>query len=117
MISLRIFEQEVSTFVAEGEFIFRQGEHGDTMYVIQEGELEVIVNDTVIETLGKGDLFGEMALIDEQERSASLRAKTGARLVEINVPQFENLVHKTPYFALDVMRLLAQRLRATNKKV
>jgi len=50
-----------------GDIIFRQGDQADNMYVVQEGEVEILVNDRVIETAREGYLFGEMALIDKKE--------------------------------------------------
>ena len=65
--------------------------------------------------LAANDIFGEMALIDNQPRSATAVAVTDVELVPVSEKQFLFLVGQTPYFALKVMRVLAQRLRATNK--
>lgn len=65
----------------------------------------------VVETLSAGGLFGEMALIDGSPRSATVRAKTLCELAPINEKNFLFLVHETPFFAIAVMRTLADRLR------
>jgi CRP-like cAMP-binding protein len=65
--------------------------------------------------LSTNHIFGEMALIDDAPRSATAVAKTDVELVPISEKQFLFLVSQTPFFALKVMRVLARRLRATNK--
>ncbi|MGK2923604.1 MAG: cyclic nucleotide-binding domain-containing protein [Methyloceanibacter sp.] len=96
---------------ASGEVIFAEGGEGDFMYVVRSGEVEIERNGKVIETLSAGGIFGEMALIDGSSRSATARAKTDAELAPINEKSFMFLVHETPFFAIAVMRTLAERLR------
>lgn len=96
---------------ASGQTIFSEGEPGDVMYVIAEGELEVRARDRVIETIGAGQLIGEMALIDAQPRSATVIARTDCALIPVDSRRFLRLVQHTPYFALQVMQVLADRLR------
>ncbi len=94
-----------------GQHIFTVGQAGDTMYVIKEGEVELVINGKVVDTLGPGGIFGEMALIDKRPRSATAVAKTDCKLVSINEQRFRHLVQQTPHFAIQVMRAMAQRLR------
>jgi CRP/FNR family cyclic AMP-dependent transcriptional regulator len=94
-----------------GQEIFAEGQPGDLMYVVKEGEVDVIVHGKVVETVGSGGIFGEMALIDRIPRSATAVAKTDCQLVPINEARFQFLVQQTPYFAIEVMRVLAHRLR------
>lgn len=94
-----------------GDIIFRQGDQADNMYVVQDGEVEILVNDRVVETAREGHLFGEMALIDKKERSATVRAKTECRVVPIDKKRFTYLVQETPFFALHVMKIMANRIR------
>ena len=100
-----------------GEVIFEEGQDGDRMYVVRHGEVEILRGDKVVETISGGGMFGEMALIDGSKRSATARAKTECELVPVDEKTFVFLVHETPYFALDVMRLLADRLRAMNELI
>jgi CRP/FNR family cyclic AMP-dependent transcriptional regulator len=81
------------------------------MYVVKEGEVEVIVNGKVVDTIGPGGILGEMALIDKQPRSATATAKTDCKLVSVDEQRFQRLVQQTPHFAIQVMRVMAQRLR------
>src|SRR5262245_38645150 len=97
-----------------GQRIFMQGEPGDFMYVVKEGEVDILVHDRVVETVGPGGILGEMALIDTKARSATAVAKTDCQLVPIDEKRFTFLVQQTPYFSLYVMRVLAGRLRQTD---
>ena len=104
------YEKNVEYYVA-GDVIFTAGDDGHHMYVIQDGEVEVVVGDQVIDTVGPGGVFGEMALIDRSPRSATVRAKSDCRVVPIDETKFMNHVHRTPFFARQVMRIMNQRLR------
>jgi CRP-like cAMP-binding protein len=97
-----------------GQVIFTAGEVGEVMYVVKDGEVNIMVHDQVIETVGPGGIVGEMALIDTQARSATVMAKTDCQLVSIDEKRFAFLVQQTPYFSLYVMRVLAERLRRMN---
>ncbi|HLI98083.1 MAG TPA: cyclic nucleotide-binding domain-containing protein, partial [Bradyrhizobium sp.] len=79
------------------------------------GEVRVQIGNRTVRELGADDIFGEMALIDSEPRSATVTAITDVELVPVSEKQFLFLVSQTPFFALKVMRVLAQRLRATNK--
>jgi CRP-like cAMP-binding protein len=81
------------------------------MYVIKEGEVDILVNDKVIETVGPGGIVGETALIDTHPRSATVVAKTDCQLVPIDEKRFTFLIQQTPYFSLQVMRVLVERVR------
>jgi CRP/FNR family transcriptional regulator, cyclic AMP receptor protein len=96
--------------------IFSEGTPGDVMYVVLEGEVELLVRDEVLDTAGPGDLIGEMALIDAKSRSATARVKSDCRLAPVDERSFLFLVHEHPLFALDVMRVLAERLRRMNAR-
>lgn len=100
---------------AAGDVIFGEGDKGDAMYVVRTGEITVERDGRVMETLGAGDIFGEMALIDGAPRSATARAKTDCEVAPINEKTFLFLVHETPFFAIAVMRTLAGRLRHMNQ--
>jgi len=97
--------------LAPGEVVVAEGDKGEHMYVVRSGEIEIERNGQVIETLSGGGIFGEMALIDGSPRSATARAKTDAEVAPINEKSFLFLVHETPFFAIAVMRTLAERLR------
>jgi len=94
-----------------GDTVFKEGESGDQMYVVLEGEVDIIVHDKVVETVGVDNFLGEMALIDERPRSATAVARTDCKLASINQNRFKFLVQQTPHFALHLMQGMAQRLR------
>ena len=98
-----------------GSVIFREGEAADQLFVIKSGEVRIQIGNRTITELSAGDIFGEMALIDNEPRSATAVAMTDVELVPVSEKQFLFLVSQTPYFALKVMRVLARRLRATTR--
>ena len=101
--------------IKAGSVIFRQGEAADQLFVIKGGEVRIQIGNRTITELSAGDIFGEMALIDNEPRSATAVAMTDVELVPVSEKQFLFLVSQTPYFALKVMRVLARRLRATTR--
>ena len=111
-VTLELFrnETEGQSFSA-GHTIFSKGDPGDAMYVVLEGEVELRINGSVVETLGPGEPFGEMALIDRSPRMATVVAKTPCKLVAIPERRFLFMVQQTPYFSLQIMKVMAERLR------
>jgi CRP-like cAMP-binding protein len=97
-----------------GEVIFKEGDPGAEFFVIQSGTVDIQLGNRSLGTLGDHDIFGEMALIDPAPRSATAIAKTDVKVVPVGEKQFLFLVSRTPHFALNVMRILARRLRAQN---
>jgi len=100
-----------------GEVIFNQGDAAAEFFVIQSGKVEIRLGNRLLSRLGEHDIFGEMALIDPAPRSASAVAATDVKVVPVGEKQFLFLVSRTPHFALNVMRVLAQRLRATSSAI
>jgi CRP/FNR family transcriptional regulator, cyclic AMP receptor protein len=98
-----------------GSVIFREGDEARELFVIKSGQVRIQIGNRTVTELGADSIFGEMALIDNEPRSATAIAATDVELVAVSEKQFLFLVSQTPYFALKVMRVLAQRLRATNK--
>jgi CRP/FNR family transcriptional regulator, cyclic AMP receptor protein len=102
--------------VGSGHSLFREGEAGDTMFVVIEGAVEVSRDGQVIETIGAGEIIGELALIDTGPRSASATTATPSRLVCVGKEEFTFLVQEHPTFALQVMTVMAERLRRANTR-
>ena len=98
-----------------GSVIFREGDEAQELFVIKSGQVRIQIGNRTVTELGQESIFGEMALIDSEPRSATATAITDVELVPVSEKQFLFLVSQTPYFALKVMRVLAQRLRVTNK--
>ena len=111
---INIFKRETNVvIVSEGQTLMRRGDAADYMYVVQEGELEArLVDGTVVETIGPGGIVGEMALVDGAPRTADIVATKESRLVPLDEQAFMNHVHRTPFFALQVLRITVERLRS-----
>ncbi len=99
--------------VPAGEWLFRQGEPGDTMYVVRVGRLEVVdeAAGAVIRELGRGDALGELALLTGSPRSASVRATRASDLLAVERSDFEEVLHGSPALSLALNRVLAGQLR------
>jgi CRP/FNR family transcriptional regulator, cyclic AMP receptor protein len=104
-------------YLKPGETIFKEGEPAKELYIIQSGKVEIQVGNRLLDTLEANDIFGEMALIDGAPRSATATAKTDVALVPMSRKEFLSLVTKAPTFALDVMGMLARRLRTANRAI
>jgi CRP-like cAMP-binding protein len=118
MITIEIFRNEADTLTfPAGTAIFNEGDTGHTMYVVVEGEVDLLVKGKLVESLGPGGVLGEMALLDNVPRSAGAIAKTACKLVEINEKRFKFLVQQTPNFALQLMRVVADRLRRMDNRL
>jgi CRP-like cAMP-binding protein len=103
--------------VAAGETIILEGGAANEMFLVRKGRAEIRVKDMPIEEVGPGGIFGEMALIDQSPRSATVVAAEDTEIVPINERLFVILVQDAPYFALDVMRTLVARIRAMNQRM
>ncbi len=100
-----------------GSVIMREGEPATHMFYLHKGTATVTAHDQAVEDVAAGGIFGEMAMIDNAPRSATVTAKTDCDVVEVDERLFLLLVHQTPFFSLDVMRTLVSRLRAMNERL
>jgi CRP/FNR family cyclic AMP-dependent transcriptional regulator len=100
-----------------GSEIIGLGTPSSQMYLVKRGTAEIRVGGQAVEEVGPGGIFGEMGLIDRAPRSASVVAKEDCEVIPIDERLFVILVQDAPYFALDVMRVLVERLRAMNKQL
>ena len=103
--------------VSAGTVLFRRGDQAQEMYVVLDGEIEVSAEGTQLGTARRGESLGEMALIDNVSRSATAVAKTDARVVPIDRRRFMFMVAETPNFALQLLSIMAERLRADNDRL
>jgi len=97
--------------VPAGATIFHEGDRGTVMFGVISGAVDIFTGNVILEVVGPGMVFGEMALIDEDVRSASASARTDCRLVQIDLAAFERLVANNPEFARLLMKVMARRLR------
>ncbi|WP_165372184.1 cyclic nucleotide-binding domain-containing protein [Emticicia agri] len=101
----------------EGQEIFQKGAIGNCMYVIYSGEIGIVDHDVVFATFGKGDIFGELALLDSEPRSATALVKSDALLFRIDQDDFYDLMEERDELLRSVLRILCQRIRAQNDKL
>jgi len=115
MTQINVFRNATDTEPLEsGAVLFRKGEPGDVMFAVAEGQIELSVDGHVVEDVGPGGILGELALIDASPRSATAIAVAPSRVVRVDQAHFRYLVQEHPTFALQVMRVLAERIRRAN---
>jgi len=100
-----------------GKVVFREGDPGDTVYVVLDGKVDLRVNGRLVETVGPGGVLGEMALIEQAPRVASATTRTACDLLPISEARFMSMIQQTPHFALQIMKVMASRLRRMNLRL
>ena len=112
MTQFTVFNNEPNVLhVPAGQTIFTEGEAGDFMYAVLEGEVDIVHQGRQLSTVAAGGVFGEMALIDQQPRAASALAKTDCRVAAVDDKRLTRVISQNPHFALQLMRLLVERVR------
>jgi len=111
----------LGTAYHDGEPIVRQGEMGDSMFVIQQGTVEVLREEGGrtfrLTLLGPGDLFGEMALCEKECRSATVRAVGDARVLTVDKRTFLRRVQEDPSLAFRVLQTMSARIRSLDGEI
>ncbi len=104
-----------------GEPIVRQGDTGDCMFVVQEGEVEVVLEkdgkEVKLATRGAGDFFGEMALFEKEVRMATVRSVGQARVLTVDKKNFVHRIHDDPSLAYKMIQSMSQRIRELSTEV
>jgi CRP/FNR family cyclic AMP-dependent transcriptional regulator len=97
------------------EIVFRQGDVGDCLYVVQEGQVEVLDEtdgrETLLRLAGKDELFGEMAVFERERRSATVRARGTVRILTIDKKNFLRQINEDPSLAFNLVQRMSQRVR------
>lgn len=105
----------------DGDTIVRQGELGDCMYVVQEGHVEVLIesenHQVQLDTLGKNEFFGEMAIFDREIRSATVRALGPARILTVDHKNLLRRIHEDPSLAYHLLQVMSDRVRRLGGEV
>ncbi len=105
----------------DGEIIIRQGESGDSMYEIQDGQVEVIQEkdgqEVRLAMLGKGDFFGEMAIFEREVRSATIRTKGEVRALTIDKRTFLRRITEDPSIAFRIVERMSHRIRELDAEI
>ncbi|MFA6505201.1 MAG: Crp/Fnr family transcriptional regulator [Treponemataceae bacterium] len=120
-IRREIYEKHV-VGVAEGRVIFNEGDEGTQMFVIIDGEIEIVKRTSLetsktLTTLKKGDVFGEMALIDAMPRSATAIAKKNGKLLVMDEALFYSLAKNNADFSFKMIKVLSERIRKSNETI
>ena len=120
--TLQLIVQQLTEHTYDaGQVVFREGDAGDRFFLLLSGAMQVCVerNNTTITyaILQPGECFGEMALIEDTARSATVRAQTPARCYTLSKQDFLDLIQRYPHVALEVMRNLSRRLRHTSSRL
>ena len=105
----------------DGDVIVRQGEVGDCMYVIQEGQVEVVLEkdgeEVRLAVRGEGEFFGEMAIFEREVRMATVRALGQARVLTIDKKNFLRRIHEDPSLAYRIVQTMSRRIRELSAEV
>ncbi len=105
----------------DGEIVVRRGDTGDSMYVVQEGKVEVLVEEdgreVRLRVLGEGEFLGEMALFEREVRSATVRALGRARLLTIDKKSLLRRIHEDPSLAFRIVETMSRRIRDLTNEV
>ena len=106
---------------SDGEVIIRQGDLGDCMFVIQEGQVEIILEkdgkEVKLATRATGDFFGEMALFEKEARMATVRAVGQARVLTVDKKNFMRRIHEDPSLAYKMVQTMSRRIRELSAEV
>lgn len=120
MSGIRTYLEAVMTLdeaplkVDPGQVIFSAGDTGREMFIVRTGSVDLRIGETVLETVEQGGIFGELALVDPAPRSATAVAGPDCTLVLVDAQAFGDLVRRVPGLALEVMKVMARRLRRVN---
>ena len=113
----RLYEMAETVSVPAGQFVLREDDTGDSLYVVLEGELEVTKRrggqEVVLSSYEPGQFFGEMALLERAPRSASVRTLRESRLLAIDQAAFQTLLSRSPSAPFNILRTVTSRLRST----
>jgi len=116
----KLFERYGRT-VPAGTVIFRENDPGEDMYIIQSGKVKVTrrigLIDKTLSVLKKGDFFGEMSILNDKPRSATVVAEEGCELLAIDRRTFESMVKGNPEIALRIIKKLAARLQEADNQI
>jgi len=117
-MQIHLFDKDKDAeLFAAGHAIFKAGDPGELMFAVLEGEVDIIINGKTVESVGPGGVFGEMALIEDRPRVAAAVVKSAARIVPVDRKRFMFLVQQNPFFALQLMAIMAARLRRMNAEL
>ena len=114
-------EKDITREFKKGEVIIREGDVGREMFIIKSGSVEVLKKDggslIPLAVLERGDFFGEMAILEDAPRTATVVARETTELVVLNVGNFLIKIRKDPSFAFAMMQKMSKRIRILNERL
>jgi CRP-like cAMP-binding protein len=105
------------SFFQPGQIVVTQGTPGQAFYLVMEGQVEYVRDGNVLGTFGPGEFFGEMSLLDEAPRSATVRAVEPTSCLMLSSWDFKALLMKKPEIAIKLLEVLSRRIRISNERV
>ena len=114
-------EAALGRFYADGEVVARQGDDGDCMYVVQDGEVDIVFQkdglEVYLRSAGRNEVLGEMAIFERQPRSATIRAKGKARILTLDKRNFLRRINEDPSLAFRMIETMSHRVRDLSNEV
>jgi CRP-like cAMP-binding protein len=119
---MRVAEVTVPRSFRPGEVVFHEGDQSDTCYVVRSGHVRVVREHTdgrslTLATMGPGDIFGELAIFDEERRSATVESLEETEVVAILAGDMRRMLREHPDIAVKLLAALSRRLRETNERL
>ena len=114
-------EAALGRFYADGEIVARQGDDGDCMFVVQDGEVEIVADndgaEVVLRSAGRNEILGEMAIFEHQPRSATIRARGQVRILTLDKRNFLRRINEDPSLAFRMIETMSHRVRDLSREV
>ena len=108
-------------FYEDGEIVVRQGDVGDCLFVVQDGEVEIIAEEdgaeVILRSAGRNEVLGEMAIFEHRPRSATIRAKGKARILTLDKRNFLRRINEDPSLAFRMIETMSHRVRDLSHEV